>query len=112
MFGWPASATATLTSKDSPLENGPLTNEQISWVGSMNSVGSVVGTLLFGFLTAKLGCKRATHLLAPPAILNWVLIFFGNTYYHILIARFLGGLSAGGAHNTVVLYIAEIANNE
>lgn len=74
-------------------------------------------------------------ILTFPSIAFWIIIYFGDTYYHILIARlistlknrwnnyfhsytekhfnrFLNGLTAGGVQTTTILYISEIANDK
>lgn len=58
-----------------------------------------LGTFMFGFITSRLGCKRAMLFLAIPSIIFWVLVFFGNSYYYILIARFFTGQLNAIAHN-------------
>lgn len=58
------------------------------------------------------GSKRATELLALPAIAVWLFIHFGDTFYCILIARFFVGLCGGGFQSGVVLYVSEISNDK
>lgn len=101
-----------LLSDDTPLKTGPITNEQLSWLGAMNSVGSIVGTFIVGAISALMGSKRAMTFIAYPTIAFWLLIYFGDTFYHILIARFCGGLTGGGMQSGVVLYISEISNDK
>lgn len=38
-LGWIAPATPLLLSHETPLETGPMTNEQLSWIGSINAIG-------------------------------------------------------------------------
>lgn len=90
---WFSPALPVLLSNDTPLVTGPLTNEQLSWIGSMSNFGSTCGTFVFGALTVLLGAKRCMIFLAFPQIIFWLLVLFGNTYYHILIGRFATGLS-------------------
>lgn len=91
MNGWLSPALPVLLSEETPLKSGPLTNEELSWIGSINAFAGIPGTFTFGLLTAWLGCKRAMLLLTIPAVSFWCLIYFGNTYYHLLIARFCQG---------------------
>lgn len=85
---------------------------QLSWIGSITNIGAMFGTVLFGYVTMFLGCKRAMLFLALPSIMFWIIIYFGDTYYHILFARFVSGWIDGGALTTVVLYISEISNDK
>lgn len=109
--GWTSSAIPLLTSKDTPLKSGPLTNDEISWIGSINAFGAVFGTISLGYLMSRMGSKRAILLLAIPEFACWLLIYFGNNYYYILISRVLNGISGGGILASIVLYISEIADD-
>lgn len=130
--GWLSPALPILTSDETPL-NAPLTNVQVSWIGryffseisipwsvgtylkklfsSIMSLSGIAGSFLFTFLTMKFGSKRIMLVLTAPVFLCWTLIYFGDTYYHILIARLCTGLTAGGVQSTIILYISEIADN-
>lgn len=88
ILGWPSTAISRLESLDTPLVSGPLTKEQISWIGSILSIGAMCGSLTFGSIAACLGVKRTMIFLAFPSIVSWLLIYFGNEYYHILLARY------------------------
>ena len=82
-----------------PLAEGPLTNEQISWVGSLNCIAAIIGAATFGYFTPLFGSKRSLIVLSLPLMAFWLLIYFGQTYYHVLIARFIGGWTASGMFN-------------
>lgn len=110
--GWMSPAVAILSSNDTPLESGPLTNDDISWIGSINAFGAIFGTISLGYFISLMGSKRAILLLAIPEALFWILIYFGTHYYYILIARVLIGISGGGILTSLVLYISEIANDK
>lgn len=74
-----------------PLVSGPLSNEEISWLGSINNIGALGGVIVFGFITSFLGTKKSILLLCVPSIAFWFLVYFGTTYYHLLFARFFTG---------------------
>lgn len=113
-----------LLSNSTPLSTGPLTNEELSWigmhsssplkyalvfesltlslhfhgspeiVGSISSMGSICGTFICGILSMLFGCKRAMTFLAFPPIIFWLSVLFGNTYFHLLLGRFAAGLNS------------------
>lgn len=89
--GWVSPALATLAHDSTPLKTGPLTNEQVSWIGSINTIGALCGAITTGYLASAFGCKKLMLLLAVPSIVFWTLIHFGDDYYHILIARTISG---------------------
>lgn len=87
--GWVSTTLPSLASDDTPLLSGPITNDQLSWIGSINCIGALIGSFSVGYLTNVLGSKRTVHFLAVPYAISWLLIYFGNTYQHILLARFV-----------------------
>ncbi|XP_031622895.1 facilitated trehalose transporter Tret1-like [Contarinia nasturtii] len=109
--GFFSPALLILRSEKTPIITGPLTNAQSSWIGSMSSVGSVLGTFICGFLSALFGCKKAMIFLAFPTTIFWLLIHFGDTFYKILIARLIGGITGGGMQAGVALFVSEISND-
>lgn len=57
-IGWLSPTLPLLQSDDSPLQSGKLTIEEASWIGSISSIGSVVGTIYFGLMSIYFGCKK------------------------------------------------------
>lgn len=89
--GWSSPALAKLTSDDTPLLSGILTNEESSWIGSINCIGGLCGSLLFGYVASLVGYKRAMLILTFPSVAFWLLIYFANVYYDIVFERFISG---------------------
>lgn len=121
-------------------------NDEISWASFFmrsfsvdSALAGIVGTFLFGIFMTIFGCKRAMLLLSLPCLAFWLLVYFGNTYYHILIGRFFQGITGGNSKNnhsiqwgyfwlnqirfffffivggiqsSIVLYVSEIADNK
>lgn len=110
--GWTSVALPLLLSEETPLVTGPLSNQQLSWVASMSSFSAIIGTFIYGTLSATIGCKRTMAFMAFPTIIFWTLIYFGNSFSHVLCARFAAGLTGGGFQTGVALYISEISNDE
>lgn len=108
MNGWLSPALPELLSESTPLTTGPLTNEQLSWIGSINALSGIFGTFFFGCVTACFGCKRAAILLSTTCFTFWTLIYMGNTYYHVLIARFFMGTTGGKINIYFVLGIRSL----
>lgn len=57
--GWVAPALMLLTTNYTPLKTGPITLEQLSWIGSVSSLGAMCGTFTSGCFINSMGCKRA-----------------------------------------------------
>lgn len=111
-IGWISPSIPYLKSSETHLVTGPLTAEDVSWIGALQSVGGVIGTIIFGIITEKLGKRRAFFLLAFPQTCFWLIVFFSTHAYHLYIGRVLAGITGGGAMRTVALYITEISENK
>lgn len=49
---------------------------------------------------------------AIPQILSWILIFFARKFIHILLARFMCGLSGGALYVIIPLFTSEISDDK
>lgn len=90
-MGWLSPALPLLISENTPLHTGPMTNDDLSWIGGAVSIGAVIGTFLFGFLSVKYGSKSAMACCAFPCIAFWIIIYFGDTFYYVFFSRLIGG---------------------
>lgn len=102
-MGWISPSINILLSDVTPLTTGPLTYEQLAWIGSINNIGAFCGIITFGGITMRLGCKRCILLLGVPSVVYWILILIGQTYNQVLFARFLAGLYGGIGSNVRIL---------
>uniref|UniRef100_A0A336MU94 CSON006792 protein n=1 Tax=Culicoides sonorensis TaxID=179676 RepID=A0A336MU94_CULSO len=108
--GWTSPMIPILQSHKTPLRNGPLNDDQISWIGSLICVGAVLGTLIFGWICNKFGRKISIICLSFPQLVSWILILIGTDVNYLYFARFVAGLTAGGVFIAIPLYISEIAD--
>lgn len=111
-IGWTSPAVPVLVSEKSPLSSGPLTNEQVSWIGSIDQISGLFGSLFFGFFATKFGSRYGVMLLSAPIISFWLLILFGNKFYEIVLAKCIVGFTSGGSQSCIMLFISEISNDE
>lgn len=110
-MGWISPFIPYLRSTETHLLSGPLTSDDLSWIGSLLSIGGMIGSILFGSITEKIGKKNAMFLLVIPHLCFWALVYFGTHAYHLYIARFLAGITGGGALRTLTLYVTEMSEN-
>ncbi|KAJ6649968.1 Facilitated trehalose transporter Tret1, partial [Pseudolycoriella hygida] len=110
--GWLSSAIPTLRSDSTPLKSGPLTLEQISWLGGSFPLGALFGDLLFSLLLNFMGRKTSLMVMALPNLIFWFAALLSTSYTELVIGRFIGGLSGGGILVVMPLFIAEIANKK
>ncbi|XP_055918187.1 facilitated trehalose transporter Tret1 [Eupeodes corollae] len=107
--GWPSAGFLTLLSKtDTPFKQGPMTNEEASWVGAMLCAGGFVGSLLFSWIAEQCGKKTGLLLSALPSLLCWLLIPFATNVNYLLASRFFGGVAGGATFSLVPVYVTEI----
>lgn len=68
--GWSGPNIAILMSDETPLPSGKITMRQASWIASITCVGGTIGSLMFGYITNKLGRKIPLMFLAVPTIVS------------------------------------------
>lgn len=68
--GWPSSSFLILASEKSPLDAGPLDDDDLSWINSMLSMAALFGTIIFYSFSYVCGRKRLLCLLAIPQIVS------------------------------------------
>lgn len=100
-----------LRSHDSHLAGGPVTSENVSWIGSLLAVGGFFGAIIYGKISQKFGQKVTLISLVVPHLLFWCLVLASTEVHHLYIARILAGLTGGGTIRTIPLYISEISEN-
>lgn len=69
-IGWLSPNLPKLQSDDSPLQTGPMTLSETSWIGSCFSIGAIVGNCIFGVLSNYIGRKNTLCILALPNLVN------------------------------------------
>lgn len=108
--GWPSVTFPILQSADqTPLDVGPLSTEQISWVGALLCPGGLLGTLVYGWMMDKIGRKMSICSTAIPQIISWMLIIYAKNEMYLYAARLIGGFVGGGLFVVVPAFLAEIA---
>jgi sugar porter (SP) family MFS transporter len=87
-----------------------VTNDSLSgWANSCALLGCLVGSLVTGVLSDKLGRKRLLIFAAFLFAASSVLTGWANYFNDFIFWRILGGVAIGMASNLSPLYIAEIA---
>ena len=76
-LGWLSPMLLILKSPDTPLNSGPLSIDEASWLGAIVSVGGVIGNFVFGYIAKQFGRKQALFFLVFPQTVSRTL-----TIYH------------------------------
>jgi sugar porter (SP) family MFS transporter len=87
-----------------------ITDERLSgWVNSCALLGCLVGSLVSGALSDKLGRKRLLLASAVLFAVSSVLTGWAPTLVWFVVWRIFGGVAIGMASNLSPIYIAEVA---
>ncbi|XP_058811704.1 facilitated trehalose transporter Tret1-like isoform X2 [Topomyia yanbarensis] len=105
--------TSPVESKLNNLEESPLsripTPSELSWIGSILTLGSLTGPAFAGIVAYRFGRKLAMLSSAVFFLLSYVLFLTASSVAQILVGRFLQGCGIGFAITITPLYVAEIA---
>ncbi|XP_069687043.1 facilitated trehalose transporter Tret1-2 homolog [Periplaneta americana] len=107
--GWTSPMLPVLQSNDTPLEDGPVSNEAGSWLGSLMCLGSILATPIYFYTSHRYSRKFTGYLIAVPVIVGWIMIITCKSITVLCIARFIIGM--GSSLVFVPLYISEIAED-
>ncbi|XP_023170728.2 uncharacterized protein LOC111599335 [Drosophila hydei] len=108
-IGWMSPVMRALQTPDSPLSFEVFV-EQISWIGSLLGIGSVVGNLLAGLLQDRIGRKPVMLALTAPYVCFWLLSYFAQSVEYLYLARLLAGVTGGGGYIVLPIFISEISD--
>lgn len=68
--GWYTPVLPLLVSENTPLPSGPLSLQEMSWIGSLFSISAAFGSLIAGFFIVRFGVKRLMVALSFAAIVS------------------------------------------
>lgn len=87
----------------------PITENEDAWVGSLLTLGAVIGPMLFTMISETFGRKIALLFIGIPHIISYVSMAFADDIYMFYFARFIAGLAVGGGYCLLPMYIAEVS---
>lgn len=105
---WPSYTVSLYTSEETPLSH-PLTTTEVSLLGSLPSLGAMVGSAVVGILIDKIGRRNGGIIFSLPFILSWAIIGVTSSPIVILVSRFLAGAAGGAFLVYGPIYVSEIA---
>ncbi|CAL4137680.1 unnamed protein product, partial [Meganyctiphanes norvegica] len=86
-------------------------SKQLDMLSSMIYVGSIPGSLLWGWLPGKLGRKAAILLLVLPHSIGWLVTGLAVNPVMLLTGRFIHGIAQGATSVASITYIVEIGES-
>lgn len=84
-------------------------DEQNSWVGSVSTLGALVGGLLVGTYMDLIGRKLALMATTVPFIVGWVIIAGSPSFACLLVGRVITGFCMGIYSGVCPVFISEIS---
>ncbi|XP_050499793.1 facilitated trehalose transporter Tret1 [Diabrotica virgifera virgifera] len=84
-------------------------DEMGSWIASIHSAATPLGSLLSGILMERCGRKLALQIASMPLIFGWFLIAFSLNHSILLLGRLIAGFSAGLTAAAGQVLIGEIS---
>lgn len=82
------------------------------WIHTVYSFGGLLGSLVYGYVSDKIGRKNAITTISFPQVISYFLVVVGNNVTMILVSRLFIGFSAGALFIASPLYVSEIADNK
>ncbi|CAK1543354.1 unnamed protein product [Leptosia nina] len=104
---WVSPVTKTLQSPTSPL-GYPLSNNAISWIGSISCFASAFFVIPFSYSADRFGRKWVVFAIIIPNALSIILRILVPKLTALLIARALSGIAASGIFVVIPIYVREL----
>ncbi|ODM94060.1 Facilitated trehalose transporter Tret1 [Orchesella cincta] len=109
VLGWSSPAIPNLAnSGDFP----DIQNYQKAWIGSLVTIGALVGACCSGYLIEKIGRKKSLLVVGIPYIIGWFTIALAHQIYMLYVGRFLTGFSVGALSLVAPVYLCEISQSD
>ncbi|KAL0812100.1 hypothetical protein ABMA28_009484 [Loxostege sticticalis] len=108
---WPSYTVPLLTSNTTNILSAPMTSSEESLLGSLPSLGAMVGTAVVGPLIETFGRKLGGVAVGLPFAVSWAIIAVAKSSILILVARFLGGVAGGAYLILSPMFISEVAED-
>ncbi len=91
------------------LENNPSGNFLVGLLTSITLIGWFFGSLIFGYLSDKLGRRKIVIIGLPLQVLATAAMFLADTYLAFLLLRFFAGVGFGMILPTLSALVSEKA---
>lgn len=90
----------------------PLSQSQVSLIGSVMYLAVIPGSLIFGKLADRFGRKKALYFCTMIHILSFIITIFEQNLLTLLIARILSGIAMSGVIIVSLIFVTEIAEKK
>ncbi|XP_015108901.1 facilitated trehalose transporter Tret1-like [Diachasma alloeum] len=111
LSAWTSPITPQLTKESTPVGTTPMTDHEISSLSSVTGLASLIALLFYAFSAGKISNKILGWISAASATASWLLIYFAQNFYYLLIARSLAGVVCGLTFSMTPVYVSQIAED-
>ncbi|XP_030758832.1 uncharacterized protein LOC115884410, partial [Sitophilus oryzae] len=94
-LGMPTILIPRLSQRNDTSESIFITEEEISWIGSLNYLFVPLGCLLSGILTHLIGRKRSMQVISVLLFSAFLLFYYAYKPWHIFFALCFTGFTGG-----------------
>ncbi|XP_013194385.2 facilitated trehalose transporter Tret1 [Amyelois transitella] len=106
---WPSYTTSLFTAENTTLLSTAMSDSEVSLLGSLPSLGAMIGTGVCGLIIDKIGRKIGGLAICLPYVLSWAIIEVSSSSMLILAARFISGVGGGAFLAYAPIFISEVA---
>ncbi|KAJ8965329.1 hypothetical protein NQ317_004713 [Molorchus minor] len=112
-LSWTSPIYPQIYSNDSSINplGRPITEDEDAWIGSLLTIGAVVGPYPFSFIAETFGRKIGLLCIALPHIISYISMAVATNVYMLYVGRILGGIAMGAGYSLLPMYIAEITQD-
>ncbi|XP_075985605.1 facilitated trehalose transporter Tret1-2 homolog [Anticarsia gemmatalis] len=108
---WPSYTSELYFSNTTTPLSTPMTKAEESLLGSLPSLGAMVGCAIAGVLINNLGRRNGGVVLSLPVLLSWAIISVTTSMKLVLAARFVSGISGGAFLVVAPIFISEVVED-
>ncbi|CAH1640564.1 unnamed protein product [Spodoptera littoralis] len=108
---WPSYTSELYSSNTTTPLSAPMTKGEEAMLGSLPSLGAMVGTAIAGTLINSLGRRNGGVILSLPFVLSWAVVSVTSSINLILAARFFAGVAGGGFLVLAPIFTSEVAED-
>lgn len=110
ILGWSSPSLPKLLNPDDK-DDLKLTSDEVSWVVSVTSFGSIFGPIIFNLFVDRFGRKWSLKLVMLPMLASWLTMGLTASVEALYVSRFLGGIGIGAVCALMPMYLGEIAED-
>ncbi|XP_075985325.1 uncharacterized protein LOC142982616 [Anticarsia gemmatalis] len=107
IFAWPASTITMFQTENTTLDR-PMTDTEISLLGSISSIGGLVSTLIAGFMLDRLGRKKCSIITGLSLVIFWSILAITRKVELVLLSVLFSG-TGSSIFLISTVYVGEIS---